>query len=75
MACPGKWRQGLKPAVWWFNFDPHPVHGLEFCVAWTILVVHKGISLPEFMNFKLCGKTNLVVYIKFGLLLGHPLSQ
>ena len=22
---PGKWNQGLKPAVpWWFNFDPYP---------------------------------------------------
>ena len=32
-------------------------------------------SLPEFMNFKLFGKTILEVIIKFGLLLGHPLSQ
>ena len=32
-------------------------------------------SLPEFMNFKLFGKTILVVNIKFGLFLGHPLSQ
>ena len=27
MACPGKWNQGLKPAVhisWWLYFDPHP---------------------------------------------------
>ena len=25
MACPGKWNQGLKPAVpCWFNFDPCP---------------------------------------------------
>ena len=32
-------------------------------------------SLPEFMNFKLVGKTILVVNIKFGPFLGHPLSQ
>ena len=32
-------------------------------------------SLPEFMNFKLFGKTILVVNIKFGLFFGHPLSQ
>ena len=35
----------------------------------------KLASLPEFMNFKLFGKTILVVHIKFGLFLGHPLSQ
>ena len=33
------------------------------------------ISLPEFMNFKLFGKTILVANIKFGLFLGHPLSR
>ena len=32
-------------------------------------------SLPEFMNFKLFGKTILVVNIKFGLFWGHPLGQ
>ena len=32
-------------------------------------------SLPEFMNFKLFGNTVLVVKIKFGLFLGHLLSQ
>ena len=33
-------------------------------------------SLAEtFMNFKLFGKTILVVNIKFGLFLGHPLSK
>ena len=32
-------------------------------------------SLPEFMNFKLFGKTILVGNLKFELLLGHPLSQ
>ena len=32
-------------------------------------------SLPEFMNFKLFGKTILVVNIKFGLFRGHPLSK
>ena len=32
-------------------------------------------SLPEFMNFKLFGKTISVVNIKLGLFLGHPLSQ
>ena len=30
-------------------------------------------SLPELMNFKLFGKTILVVNFKFGLVLGHPL--
>ena len=34
-----------------------------------------GSSLPEFMNFKLFGKTVLVVNIKFGLFLGHPLGK
>ena len=32
-------------------------------------------SLPEFMNFKLFGKTILVGNIQFELFLGHPLSQ
>ena len=32
-------------------------------------------SLPEFMDFKLFGKIILVVNIKFGLFLGHPLSK
>ena len=32
-------------------------------------------SLSEFMNFKLFGKTILVVNIKFELFLGHPLSK
>ena len=33
-------------------------------------------SLPEFMNFKLFGKTILVVHIKFGLFLAiHPASE
>ena len=27
MACPGKWKHGLKSAVpWWFNWDPYPRH-------------------------------------------------
>ena len=34
-----------------------------------------GVSLPQFMNFKLFGKTILVVNIKFGLVLGHRLSK
>ena len=34
-----------------------------------------GHSLPEFMNFKLFGKTILVVIIKFQLFLGHPASD
>ena len=33
------------------------------------------MALPEFMNFKLFGKTILVVDAKFGLFLGQPLSQ
>ena len=32
-------------------------------------------SLPEFMNFKLFGKTILVAILKFEPFLGHPLSQ
>ena len=32
-------------------------------------------SLPEFMNFKLFGRTILVGNIKFGLFLGHPLGK
>ena len=35
----------------------------------------EGISLPEFMNFRLFGKTILVVNIKSGLFSGHPLSK
>ena len=43
MGCPGKWKQGLKPAVpWWINFDPHPKQETSspkklegsFLVAW-----------------------------------------
>ena len=47
----------------------------------VILILHPPIgsvsfvSLPEFMNFNLFGKTILVVNVKFGLFLGHPLSQ
>ena len=33
------------------------------------------ISVPEFTNFKLFGKTILVVNLKFRLFLGHPLRQ
>ena len=33
------------------------------------------LSLPQFMNFKLFGKTISVVDIKFGLFWGHPLSK
>ena len=33
------------------------------------------VSLPEFMNINLFGKTILVVNKKFGLFVGHPLSQ
>ena len=32
-------------------------------------------SLPEFMNFKLVGKTILVENTKFERFLGHPLSK
>ena len=32
-------------------------------------------SLPQFMSFKPFGKTVLVVNMKFGLFLGHPLSK
>ena len=32
-------------------------------------------SLPEFMNFKLFGKTSLVVKIQLGLFLGHPATE
>ena len=35
----------------------------------------RGNSLPEFMNFKLFGKTICVVNIEFELFVGHPLSQ
>ena len=31
MACPGKWKHGLKPAVpSWFNFDPYPFESWLF---------------------------------------------
>ena len=40
----------------------------------TLVVTHLH-SLPEFMNFKLFGKTILVVNIQFELFLGHPLSK
>ena len=33
------------------------------------------VSLPEFMNFKLFGKTILVENKKFGLFFCHPLSK
>ena len=36
---PGKWNQGLKPAVpWWFNFDPYPC-SLHIAHPWTPLWV------------------------------------
>ena len=37
--------------------------------------VAEPFRVPEFMNFKLFGKTILVLKIKFGLFWGHPLSQ
>ena len=37
--------------------------------------VNEGTSLPEFMNLKPFGKMILAVHVKFGLFLGHPLSQ
>ena len=42
---------------------------------WKNNELRKWISLPEFMNLNLLGKTILVVNIKFGLCSGHPLSQ
>ena len=48
-----------------------PFGGVWYLAAAQIHVV----SLPEFMNFKLFGKIILVVNIKFGLFVGHPLSQ
>ena len=34
MGGPGKWNQGLKPAIpWWFNFDSYPNHGSVKCRA------------------------------------------
>ena len=40
-------------------------------IAWA-----QGVdSLPEFMIFKLVGKTILVVNIKFELFLGYPLRK
>ena len=43
--------------------------------AFGCLTRTRDISLPEFMNFKLFGKTILVVNKKFGLFWGHPLSR
>ena len=43
--------------------------------AMRLLSTAVCVSLPQFMNFKLFGKTILVVNIKFGLFLGHPLSK
>ena len=43
---------------------------------WPLSLGFRGFtSLPEFMNFKLFGKTILVVNLKFRLFLGHPLRQ
>ena len=49
--------------------------GIDFTTG-SIAFAPLGLnSLPEFMNFKLFGKTILVVNIKFELFLGHPLSK
>ena len=33
MACPGKWNQGLQPAVpWWLNFHPYPSDYVSYLV-------------------------------------------
>ena len=50
--------------------------GLRFglgCVGFSAKLRRK--PLPQFMSFKLFGKTVLMVNIKFGLFLGHPLSK
>ena len=69
---------GLR-GVW----DPHPPsHAAEalpgpnhFAQGWSCFWFQSANSLPEFMNFKLFGKTILVVHLKFELFLGHPLSK
>ena len=47
----------------------------NWLVSPFLLVCSHITSLPEFMNFKLFGKTILVAITKFELLLGHPPSQ
>ena len=41
----------------------------------VVFVDKHANSLPDFMNFRLFGKTILVVNLKFGRFLGHPLSK
>ena len=43
--------------------------------TFSLVQILQSISLPEFMNFTLFGNIILVANIKFGLVLGHPLSK
>ena len=48
MACSGKRKHGLKPAVsWWFNFDPQPLEFVGGCVIFAL-----GMG-PDFWLFLL----------------------
>ena len=70
--------QNLKPLAVVSDFLNRVVVEHSELVSATASVILLGIplsALPEFMNFKLFGKTILVVNIKFGLFLGHPLSR
>ena len=45
-------------------------------LIWRLLAdVALRHSLPEFLDFKLLGKTNLVVYKKWGLSAANPLDR
>ena len=77
MPTPGSEQHGTgcKPCLWfWKPQGPKSLRtgwerGGRGEIWWT------GISLPEFMNFELFGKTILVVNINFELFLVHPLSK
>ena len=49
--------------------------GLGFLAVSVACIGNSKISLPEFLDFKLFGKTSLVVHKKFGLFLADPLRK
>ena len=51
------------------------IASLEPRVGERLGLVFLPRPLPEFMNFKLLGKTLLVIHIQFELFLGRPLSK
>ena len=66
-GCRGRWHEGGEHAKW--------AAGKRKPKVLKDPQLRLYNSLPEFMSFKLFGRTILVVQKKFGLFGGHPLGS